>query len=96
MAIDVTTFLTRFPEFTETNEKNSGLIDQCLAAAQSYCDVTRWGSRYQEGVFLKAAHILSLHPFGGTARLNKWDDRTIYSTQFDEMKRALPVRMMLV
>lgn len=95
MAIDVTTFLTRFPEFTKTNTAQPGLIDQCLEDAQHFVDATRWGNRYEAGVLLKAAHLLSMHPLGESARLNKWDDRTIYGSMFDDMRRALPVRMML-
>jgi hypothetical protein len=94
MAIDTASFLQRFPEFTQTNDENPTLIPACLQDATYFCDPVRWGNRYEAGVFCKAAHLVSMHPFGLSARLSKTDAATIYSSLFDDMKLALPVRMM--
>lgn len=94
MAIDAASFVARFPEFTTTDVDHPTLIPACLVDAQTFCDPTRWGNRYEAGVFLKAAHLLSLHPSGLSARLSKTDSQTIYGSMFDAMKLALPVRMM--
>ena len=95
MALDAAAFISEFPEFADVNTANPALVARTLRAAAAYCDATLWGARYRDGVFTKCAHLLSLSPFGESARLAKGSKETIYSIQFDDMIAALPVRMLV-
>lgn len=92
MAIDLATFVTEFPEFAATATSRAAYVQSHLDAALPYCDAVMLGSMYQRGVFLKAAHTLSMSPFGENARLNKSDGQTTYSAMFDDMLRHMPAR----
>ena len=94
MALDGTSFVARFPEFSEVNEVSPATITAALADAAIYCDSVLWGTRYESGVMWKAAHLLALTPLGEGARLSKTSEQTTYGVVFDSMKRALPVRML--
>jgi hypothetical protein len=95
MALDVASFVARFPEFEEISEVSEGeaAIEQALSDAAHFVSQRLWAGRYESGVMYKAAHLLCMTPFGEHARLDA-KDRTTYSVVFDEMKRALPVRML--
>lgn len=92
MAINYTEFCEAFPEFATKPDKATVVAK--LTAAQTFCDATRWGNRYQHGVFLKAAHMIALSPGGEKMLLAKGSRETVYSVQFAEMLMALPVRSM--
>jgi hypothetical protein len=83
-----------FPEFTATNTQRPELVEETLTYAAQHVSAVRWGARYERGVYLKLAHMLSLSPYGESARLTKKTAETVYSAQFDDELRALPVRMM--
>ena len=93
MALDVTTFVAKFPEFDEIGTVSPDTITQAIEDAKEFCDSTIWGSRYESGVLYKAAHMLAMSPFGETARLDKKGEQSTYGVVFDSMRRALPIRM---
>lgn len=95
MAVDAATLISEFPEFADVNARNPMIVTRALRNAAQYVSAVRFGDRYQDAVFLKAAHIISMSPFGESARLAKGSDQTIYSVQFDDMIKALPVRMLV-
>jgi len=92
----VTEFTTRFPEWEEIAEARPELIEAALADAAQFVDAVVWGSRYAAGLAYKAADLLAGGPFGENARLKADPTKTTYSVRFDEMRSALPVRMLLV
>jgi hypothetical protein len=94
MAVDATTFVSAFPEFAEIYELVPAAVTGALTEAQAFCSVTVWGTRYERGVFTKAAHILCMSAFGENARIDA-KAATAYGKKFDEMVRALPIRLLV-
>ncbi|HEX2557036.1 MAG TPA: DUF4054 domain-containing protein [Nitrososphaera sp.] len=94
MALDVASFVVRFPEFLDVSETEIGeaAIEQAILDAKPFCSQRIWAGKYEAGVMYKAAHLLSMAPFGESARLDTGDS-TIYEVVFCSMKKALPVRM---
>ncbi len=93
MTVSAATFLVEFPEFGPTNTQRPGLIEAKLAHAQRFVSTRLWGDRYDRAVYLKAAHLLAMSPFGENARLSKTSPETVYSVLWDQELEALPVRM---
>ncbi len=93
MAATVAGFLVMFPEFEATYTQRPQLLAETLTYAAQHVSAVRWGARYERGVYLKLAHMIALSPYGESARLVKSKADTVYSTQFDDELRALPVRM---
>jgi hypothetical protein len=96
MALDAASFVARYPEFTEINEVASAAIDAAISDAKEFVDQGVWKTRYEAAVLCKAAHILAMSPLGEAARLDKKGDRTTYGVVFEEMRKALPIRMMVL
>lgn len=96
MALDVATFVDKFPEFDEIGTASPGTITQAIADAKHFVSAPIWGARYESGVLYKAAHLLAMSPFGEGARLDKKGDNSTYGVVFDSMLRALPNRMMVL
>lgn len=96
MAVSSAQFLVEFPEFAAVNAQSGGtaLIEAKLAHAAHHVSASLWGARYDYGVYLYAAHLLSMGPMGQSARLNKFSRDTTYSVMYDDEIRALPVRML--
>lgn len=96
MALDVPSFIARFPEFEEVSEVSEGeaAIEQALSDAAHFVSQARWAGRYETGVMYKAAHLLSMTPFGEHARL-KNEKQTSYGVVFREMLLTLPYRMLV-
>lgn len=94
MAVTAAAFVSRFPEFTDTNDVAPGAIEAALSTAATFVSSTRWGSRYEDAVMYKAAHLLAMSPMGENARLEKGSEKTTYGVVFDSMLRALPVRFL--
>ncbi len=95
MAVSVSAFLVEFPEFVNANTSFPGMISAKLAAATKHVSRTLWDDRYEHAVYLKAAHMIAMSPQGEPMRLHKWSEKTVYSQQWDEEIKALPVRMMV-
>ena len=91
----VAEFTNRFPEWMDVAEQAPEVIDAALSDAAQFVSATVWGSRYSAGLAYKAADLLAAGPFGEGARL-EGTERTTYGVRFEEMRRALPVRMLLV
>lgn len=96
MALDVPSFVARFPEFDQIGDDAPGAITSALSTAQGFVSQARWGSRYEDGVMYKAAHLLAMSPMGENARLDKSGRETTYGVVFNEMLRALPLRGFVV
>jgi hypothetical protein len=94
MAIVAADFVAAFPEFDEINTLVPTSVSSALARASSYCDPVVWGDRYQDAVFVKAAHLLSMTAFGENARIDA-KQATAYGVTFKEMLRALPQRFIV-
>ena len=74
-------FRVRFPEFADLADS---LVTAKIGEAQRRCDAGLWGSKYQDGVFYLAAHLLAISPFGQDARLSQANNETVY---YSEHKR---------
>ncbi len=86
MAIDVATFVTRFPEFTSAA---SAEVTVVLAEAQRRVDQAVFDDKYEEAVFYKAAHLLAISPFGRNARMVSKAGTTTYHTAFNQLAREV-------
>lgn len=89
-------FVQRFPEWADVADAKPELIETALADAAQFVDATLWGRRYDAGLAYKAADLLGASPFGENARLKDDPTKTTYGQRFEEMRRALPVRVLLV
>lgn len=96
MALDGDTFVAKFPEWAEVFDLSPETITSAITDAKTYVDPVIWATRYEMGVLWKAADLLSASPFGEAARLKKDDRKSTYGQVFQEMQRALPVRMLVV
>lgn len=92
MTIDPLTFIAAFPEFEEIYQVAPDVVENALREAETFCDATIWGPRYESGVYRKAAHLLCMTPFGENARL-KGGTQSVHGIVFEEMLRALPFRI---
>lgn len=90
--ITAATFISKFPEFEEIYDVKPAVVQNALDEASAFCDSTVWGSRYQAGVFRKAAHLLCMSAFGENARISG-EKNSVHGVVFDEMLRALPFRI---
>lgn len=66
MALDVTSFLARFPEFKRAP---LDLIESKITEAELQIDSAVWNTKTDLGAGYLAAHLLALSPFGQHARL---------------------------
>lgn len=84
-------FTGKYPEFASITE---ALFNEKLATAQGMISAAVFGDVYEQAVYLKTAHLVALSPHGGQARLNKFSEKTVYGVAYEELKRAIPVRML--
>jgi len=92
----VAEFVARFPEFDEIGDVSPSTITTAISDAAQFVDASTWGTRYEAGLAYKAADLLATGPFGEGARLSSKDGQTTYGRRFEEMRRALPIRMVLL
>lgn len=92
----VAQFLVEFPEFAPAFARSAAFVQAKLDHAARFCDAGVWGTRYERAVYLRAAHLIAMSPFGENARLAKGSRDTIYSVMFDDEIVALPIRMAIV
>lgn len=95
MALDVSSFVARFPEFSDVADVSPDTIEAALSTAQTFCSETRWGSSYEAGVMYKAADLLAMSPMGENARLDKTGKETTYGVVFQSLLRKLPHRFLV-
>ena len=86
MAVDRTSLITRFPEFTNATE---ALVTACIAEAELMVDRSYYGEKADMAVTHLAAHLVAINPLGEMARLDKKGDKTIYLISFEKIKRSL-------
>lgn len=89
-------FVAAFPEFAQTNTDLPAYVQSKLDHAAHHVDELVWGDRYAYGVYLKAAHLLAMSPYGENMRLSKTSKETVYGEMFKDELRALPARVMIV
>lgn len=82
MAVDVDTFREHFPEFEPATPE---MVRSAIAKAVTRVDPAVFRDKTDEGVELKAAHILASTQFGKQARLISKEGRTVYGIQFKEL-----------
>jgi len=89
MAIGVSEFLVRFPEFRNADHS---LIDAKLIEARAQIGASVWGDLYDQGVGYLAAHLLSVAPTGQHARLipasakaSRDDSLTTYEREYKRL-----------
>jgi hypothetical protein len=92
MAVDAATFVASFPEFEEIYDLRPAVVENALTEATTFCDAVTWGTRYQSGVFRKAAHLLCMSAFGENARISG-DKDSVHGRVFDQMLLSLPIRI---
>lgn len=87
MSVSVSDIQTRFPEFTNTD---ATLIQQCINDAVDMVNAEVFGTKTDMAVRYKAAHLIAVNPaFGEQARLDKKMDATVYSTEYERIKRSV-------
>ena len=65
MAISLSQFRTRFPEFVDVDDS---VINFAIADAADDMDVVRWGNRYDTGQLFLAAHFTVLSSTNGSIK----------------------------
>lgn len=94
MAVTVDGFLARFPEFEEASDLKPDMVEGALKVAQAFVSARIWGDRYDAGVYQKTAHLLAMGALGENLRIDA-KQATAYGVVFDEMVRAIPLRLMV-
>lgn len=95
MAVTVSSFKDRFPEFEQAG---STLVQACLDDAAAQVNASAWGTATDRAVVLLAAHFLALSPFGLGLQLGirRNPDRgdtsdsgsSVYEQQYLELRNA--------
>lgn len=86
MAVDRRSFLARFPEFEPAS---IAMIEGALVDARSNVDDGVFGTKTDEAVRWKTAHLLAITPFGQQARLVSKDGSTTYGEYFMQLARSV-------
>jgi len=84
MAYTAYSFKQRFQEFSETPDE---VVDSALAEATRGCNAEVLGDRFDDAVGWKAAHILSVSPFGQQARLQSKEGESTYLAEWKRLAR---------
>ena len=85
MAVTYSSFVTRFPEFTNATQ---ALVEACIAEAELMVDSNYYGDKADMAVNYYAAHLIAINPLGEMARLDKKSEKTIYLIHFEKIKRS--------
>lgn len=88
MAVTVSSFKARFPEFNNTD---SDLVQSALDEALLQVNATVFDSKRDLGIQYLAAHILAVSPFGEPARLSDDSQSTIYYRRFQKLVNQVTV-----
>jgi hypothetical protein len=79
--------VARYPEFAPAVSAYPDMVDACLAEAGECIDATFFAGKTQYAVLALAAHLIAINPLGELARIDKRSDATVYSIQFERLKR---------
>lgn len=92
--MDIATFRTNRPEFRDVPPD---AIADALAIAGRRISATVWGTQYDDGVSLLAAHYLTTTPFGGGTRLVPDPTKTsTYLLAFEDLQSEVCAGRFLV
>lgn len=86
--MDVGPFQAAFPVFRDTDP---AFISATLDRAARWVDATVWGTRQTDGIYLLAAHWLTVDPFGTStaAEPSEKTPKSVYGPQYQAMKVAV-------
>ena len=84
--MNLAAFRSAVPEFQTAGDT---LVQSRLDQAALRMDLGVWGTRFDEGHGLLAAHLLALSPYGQMARMVSEKGATTYGTQFDTLTRIV-------
>jgi len=85
MAVTRTEFLTRFPEFNNT-DVDVALVDVILLEAHEVVSLTIFGTKRDQAIKYFAASLLADAAFGEPSRLSDDDRKTRYEKRYDQIK----------
>lgn len=91
MAVDVSTFITEYPEFSTANTAQPALVARAFRVAVATVSPITFGDLYQDAVFAFTAHTLAQSPYGEQLRLADGGDR--YKVLYDQMAATRPIRV---
>jgi hypothetical protein len=77
-------FKARWAEFASTPDAT---VEAALAEAGRRCSAAVFGDRHDDAVGLRAAHLLSVSPFGQQARLESDKAETVYMAEWRQLAR---------
>jgi hypothetical protein len=89
MALDATSFVTRFPEFAQAS---SDLVTSRLDEALRSVDAPIWGALADDGQAYLAAHLLGMSPFGQQAGMRVGagaNQTTCYWSTYEDLRRRV-------
>lgn len=86
MAVTVHTFQLAYPEFRDTSYS---LVQQKLDQARGRLNEAVFSDRWDEGVQLLAAHLLSISPQGEKSRFKT--GQTQYNRELTQLKKVVTV-----
>lgn len=86
MSVKRADFLARFPEFEPASK---AMIEAALDEAVRNVDVEIFGSKTDDAVRWKTAHLLAVSPFGQQARLMSKDGSTTYEVRFWALAKSM-------
>jgi hypothetical protein len=84
--LDVSAFLTRYPEFAGLDEAH---VQAALDDAALEIDVEVWGDKADKGQGLLAADLLYRSPFGARARTENAKEGEMYREEYARLTRAV-------
>jgi hypothetical protein len=80
--------VARYPEFAPAVSAYPDMVDACLAEASECVDAAFFAGKTSHAVLALAAHLIAINPLGELARIDKRTDTTVYSIQFERLKRT--------
>jgi hypothetical protein len=86
--MDVATFRVRYPVFQNVAPQ---MVAAVIAEATLEVDPSVWRTMTETGIGLLAAHKLAIDPQGNNVRLVAKDGTTTYGNQYEELRGALVV-----
>ena len=93
MAVDVSTWVSAYPEFAVAAAAQPAMFARCLRLAVLQVDPAVFGNAYEDAVFLMASHHAALSPFGENLRLK--DGTTAYEQQYQRLLNTRRPRVMV-
>lgn len=86
MAVSRAVFIVRYLEFAKAD---AALVTAKIDQAVRRYDEGECGDQYDDVVYLRAAHLLAMTPWGRAARLVNKDGTTVYAELLAETERNI-------